>query len=204
MTTTELVTIILTVVLVIITGIYAWRTFAISKAAKKQADASVKMAEETREQRLNEARPYLLIRLAERIVQWDGIDLDENPLEEFQVTIRNAGKGPAINIKAGLWHPTERIGASPKGYLSPDEEWEATISKLPMSAYVDNFYDDGTVWLPEFRDIVEQDYPGIIAVEYQDIHKRTWVSYLYLQRVTGEEAYVVGVRQSIVQVDKND
>ena len=51
MTNSEIIQIILTGALVIITGIYVWRTFAISKAAEKQAEASVKMAEEMREQR---------------------------------------------------------------------------------------------------------------------------------------------------------
>ena len=38
--------------LVIITGIYVWRTHVISKALRGQAGASVKMAEEMKEQRI--------------------------------------------------------------------------------------------------------------------------------------------------------
>jgi len=96
----ELVPIILTGVLVIITGVYAWRTFAISKATEKQANASVKMAEEMKEQRYDALRPI--------------IDIVEQPTKSMEKTkqvfdaregkfpkdllckLRNIGVGPAI------------------------------------------------------------------------------------------------------------
>jgi hypothetical protein len=59
MTLTYWIQAIATVVLVIITGIYVWRTYVISKATKKQADASVKMAEEMQEQRYDALRPVI-------------------------------------------------------------------------------------------------------------------------------------------------
>jgi hypothetical protein len=45
MTVTDWIQAISTLILVAITGIYAWRTHVISEATKQQADASMKMAE---------------------------------------------------------------------------------------------------------------------------------------------------------------
>ena len=59
MTTTDWIQAIATGVLVVITAIYAWRTFAISRSTEKQADASVKMAEEMKEQMIHMAQPRL-------------------------------------------------------------------------------------------------------------------------------------------------
>ncbi len=50
-------------VLAVVTAIYAWRTWSISKATEKQAAASVRMTEEMREQRLAEHMPLLLVDL---------------------------------------------------------------------------------------------------------------------------------------------
>ncbi len=56
--TSQLIQIIITFVLVLVTVAYVKRTAEIAGATREQADASVKMAEEMREQRLSEARPY--------------------------------------------------------------------------------------------------------------------------------------------------
>ncbi len=45
------------VLLIIVTGIYAWRTFAISKSTEKQACASKTMAVEMKAQRLTVLQP---------------------------------------------------------------------------------------------------------------------------------------------------
>jgi hypothetical protein len=97
-TPTDWIQAISMVVLVLVTGFYAYRTYSISKATEKQT-------QETREQRLSEVRPYLLIRLASEAVQWDTIEENEKRPSEFPVTIRNVGKGPALNIWVALWHP---------------------------------------------------------------------------------------------------
>jgi len=79
-----------TVSLVIVTGIYAWH-------ARKQADASVKMATEMREQR----RPIVVQEAIESkgiaFSIGDGEDIEHNPSDYFQ--IRNVGNGPAIELE---------------------------------------------------------------------------------------------------------
>lgn len=203
MTITDWIQAISMLILVVVTCIYAWRTFAISKATKQQADASMEMANTSKEQLLSEAKPYLILRLAHEVVQWNGIDLGNNPLQEFQVTMRNVGKGPAVNILAGLWHRTEPHEISGKGYLKSGEEWQADIVRV-YTGIDEHGNPKDEAWLPELREIVKQDYVGIIAVKYQDIYKNTWVNYLRLVRITGHEDYVAGMEQNIVELKKND
>ena len=107
MTTSDLIQIILMGLLVIITGIYAWRTFAISNATKKQADASVKMAKEMREQRRPivaqkvvpaKRAPYKLI--AEGVTENISSDYFE---------IYNVGNGPTIELEILLLNEEESL-----------------------------------------------------------------------------------------------
>jgi len=201
MTTGELTQVILMALLVVVTSIYAWRTFAISSATRKQADASVKMVEEMREQRLSEARPYLLIRLADEFVQWDNTEQGKRPTK-FQVTIRNVGKGPAKNLWAAMWGTMKVYFGDRKGYLAPDEEWKTDISRLNTGGVEMGIYKKG--WLPELTEIIKQDDPGTVAVKYQDIHEHAWATYLILERHVDVEAYVIEGEQSIVEVNQSD
>lgn len=184
--------ILLMIGLVTVTAVYAFST-------QKQANASMKMAKEMKEQRLSEARPYLLLRLDlayDELLQWDTYQGKPAP-QEFKVTIRNAGKGPAINLEASLWHSTEIYPSDTKGYLASDQEWEATISKLAVGIGEE-------VWLPELRNFIKQDDPGVIVVKYQDIYNRTWVSYLCLERHGDIDAFVMEGEQNIVELKQND
>ncbi len=89
MTTTDWIQAISTLVLVVITAFYAWRTHAMSKAAKDQADANVKMAEEMR----NAKSPSIMIK-------WVAADSNS---KKISVTLENEGFGPALNLK---WYLT--------------------------------------------------------------------------------------------------
>lgn len=153
---------------------------------------------EMREQRLSEARPYLLLRLKVSAVQWNNIKPDKHRPIDFQIIVHNAGKGPAIKLHAALWHPYKShfVGEN-KGYLLSGDEWETTISRFTESI------EEKEGWLPKLRDIVEQNKTEIIAVECKDIYKRTWVSYLYLEKHVYEDAFVIEGEQNIVEL-KND
>ena len=90
MTYSDLIQVILMGLLVVITGIYAWRTHVISKATKAQADASVRMAEEMR----NARSPSIMI-------QWGTAD---NNSKKITANIKNNGFGPALNLECYLTH----------------------------------------------------------------------------------------------------
>jgi len=102
MTASELIQVILMGLLVLVTGIYAWRTFSISQATEKQAEASVKMAEEMKEQRYAALKPIIDIQKAvgsalngarEEIAAHKG----ELP-PALPCQLRNIGPGPAIDV----------------------------------------------------------------------------------------------------------
>ena len=176
----DLPQILLMIGLVTITAIYARSTEKIAKA--------------TKEQLLSEARPYLLLRL-------NGEGMPPPP-KEFTVTIRNAGKGPAINLWAALWGPKKSHFGDSKGYLAPGEEWQTTISRLSTGGVELGIIKEG--WLPELRKLIKQEHLGVVAVKYNDIHHRVWVSYLCLERHVDVETFVIEGEQNIVELKKND
>lgn len=164
---------------------------------------TLQQAHAMKEQTESLARPYLLMRL-EHLLKLEG-DFDklinaakyEIP-SNFTIKIRNEGTGPAINIIAAFWRSDNVFPFQPKGYLAPQEEWQTTISTLRIDV------DEIGMWLPELREIVKYDYPGTIAIEYRDIHERTWVTYLQLQKYFLEENYIhIGEgKQSIVEIGR--
>jgi len=177
--------ILLTIGLLTITAVYVQST--------------AKMAKEMKEQRLSEAQPYLLLRLDLEegvFLQWDTYK-GEKPPDEFEVTIRNAGKGPAINLEASLWDPKSNYFGTSKGYLAPGEEWQFNMSKNSTSGVELGIEE---VWLPELRKEIKQEYAGVVTVKYSDIHHRAWVSYLCLERHVDIEAFVSEAEQNIVEL----
>ena len=165
-------------------------TSALALYAAGQTDASVKMAEEI-------TRPYLLLRLTNEYLQWeDGTD-SKTP-REFLVTVYNAGKGPAINLSASLWKHTDIFAVTTKGYLAANQEWEASISKLST----DGIALGGEIPYPQLKDEIQRNRISV-AVEYEDIHHREWVSYLYLEEADGT-GYVKDGEQNIVELKNHD
>ena len=132
--------IVLAGVLVVITGIYAWRTYAISKAMSKQADANLIMAEEVKEQAraLKETvsvsvRPFLSIKVF-RMAR--GENKSSAP-REIDVEIQNTGKGTARNIEvtcacsaASIDYTEEQVP-----FLEAGDKWQISLNR--MSRYSD-------------------------------------------------------------------
>ncbi|MFC2071429.1 hypothetical protein ACFLUU_01740 [Chloroflexota bacterium] len=161
--------------LVVITALYAHST--------------EKMAEEIREQRLSEARPYIMLRLAGKFVKLGG--------EELKVTMENVGKGPAKNVSVGLWNLDYDSVVTTKAYLGPNEDCEVEVSRSFGEPH------KGNLWLPELKELVRKYSGKTVAVEYEDIHNRAWASYLYLEE-TGTPGYFMDGELGIVEVKKND
>lgn len=161
--TSQSLQIILTFTLVCVTTIYVKRTAEIAKA-------NILMANEMKEQRLGEDRPYLLIRLEGDVIQWDKTNEGKSRPSEFSVTIRNVGKGPAINLWAALWRPMKVYFGDSKGYLASGEERNTTISRANTEGVELGFFKEG--WLPELSKVVDEHNPATVAVKYKDVHGR--------------------------------
>ena len=116
MTTGELIQVILMGLLVVVTGIYAWRTFAISNAAKEQSDASVEMAKEMREQRIMASRPVIIQKAIER----GKYSTERDMPDDFEIC--NVGNGPAIELEISLLNKERyQITSERKTYLRAGE-----------------------------------------------------------------------------------
>ena len=90
------------VILVIVTIVYAWRTHIISKATKAQANASVQMAKEMREQRYDAVRPVVdIVKIEQnpRELATQGYEANEGRYpKDLPCKLRNVGVGPAIEL----------------------------------------------------------------------------------------------------------
>ena len=105
MTTTDWIQAISMLILVVGTGIYAWRTHAIGKATREQADASMKMAKEVRKERIMASRPVII----QKAIIVDETELATEAycdwLSYFEVY--NAGNGPAVEVGITLLNKEE-------------------------------------------------------------------------------------------------
>lgn len=90
---------LLTLALVIVTAIYAMRTAAIAQSTKEQAKASIKMAEEMKEQRYDSFLPIIDIICVKTTPSETMIRAyEENPPNEINCILRNVGVGPALDV----------------------------------------------------------------------------------------------------------
>lgn len=169
------------VVLVIVTAVYA-------VAARRQADASVKMAEEMREQRLSEGRPYLLIDLKDstpdvvkrRLAKGESIQ-DFYPTS-LKLEVRNEGRGPAKDVRATTVHPKMTFFDERRGYLLKDMSWEFDLSCAPLYRHLipPRALRD---WLADrqIHPAAPIGSPLGVLIAYSDMNGRGWVSYLELE-----------------------
>jgi len=160
MTCSDLIQVLLMGLLVVITGIYAWRTHVISKATKEQANASVKMAEEMREQRIMASRPVII----QKAVHEQRADALARPAEAFShFEIYNAGNGPAIEVEVSLLNEQkEPVNAQRETFLRVGEtpmKFYTTFSPIPENS---TFY-------------IVSEYQGISSYSTKPTWYQTWL-----------------------------
>jgi hypothetical protein len=121
--------IIITFTLVVVTLVYVKRTAEIASATREQSKASIKMAEEMREQN----RPIIIIKYKK---------IGPNNVIPFE--IENIGNSPAIDLEVRLIDQSvsvqENIGYK-KTYLSyrpDDNNWKIDDHLLRINNHVDN------------------------------------------------------------------
>jgi len=140
--------IILTSGLVLVTGVYA-------VSAAKQADASVKMAKEMREQRYGAVRPIIDIERRETNLERASQVVDAAQLpDKLTCVLRNIGVGPATDvysyIQAGTQpdeecHRPRAFGALAKGALVKDgevNEWPLSLKQRDNRKFLVAYYRD--------------------------------------------------------------
>ncbi len=108
MQTTDWIQAISTVVLAIITGAYAWQTWILAKVSKKQAEASVEMAQEMRQQKYESVRPVLdILRVADSntktVEAYTAKDADYS--RGLSCSIENVGFGTALDVYSIIVNP---------------------------------------------------------------------------------------------------
>jgi len=174
--------ILLVLGLVVATGFYALMTF--------------RMAKEMREQRLSEARPYVLLKLVDEYLLWYDQG-DKTAPRQFMVKVNNAGKGPAINLNAGLWRHDDTFAMDTKGYLAPGQEWGATINR----SSTDGIALGEKVPYPQLKDKVKE--KTVVVVEYEDIHHLKWISYLSFEDMD-DTGYIRDGELNIMELKDSD
>ena len=182
--------------LVAVTTFYAW-------SASRQADASVKMVEEMREQRYSECLPLLVVAITQRIPH-QGLNPDEHLYSVLQTGIgatfgwRNLGKGVAINARFSLWglpldsHPGKVLFFPPREAKALEVGAHVSI----VFDYAGQCFDQPEIYCPrleaEYLDIYERKVTTVqeFRIEEQNNNKRAFMGELYFTvngRRLGEE-----------------
>ena len=104
MTVTDWIQAISMVILVIITGIYVWRTHVISKASEKQARASVKMAEGMAYPVIDFKRDTAKIDIKRQTLEVYAA-IHEGTSQGLSCILCNVGVGSAIDVRSFIQHP---------------------------------------------------------------------------------------------------
>ena len=97
-TTAQGIELIILFGLVVVTATYVRRTAEIANATKKQVDASVKMTEEMKEQRVTASRPVVVQKAVHEKDIYEGSTKDY--FSHFEAY--NKGNGPAIEVEISL------------------------------------------------------------------------------------------------------
>ena len=176
-------------VLAVVTAVYAWRTWSISNAAEKQAEASGVMAKEMRERRMAEDEPRLFLDVVDQkpadYHEWDeeskilkhkhtGEEVKPWPLPDCTVRVLNAGRGAAVSVEACYLQSDKYYFHSRRGLLLKGESDNLELSGFPA------FYGRRSSWEKVALSQLGAPKPAFIIARYEDVHGRSWVSYLDL------------------------
>lgn len=164
---------------------YAWET-------RKQARASVQMADAVREQTLAADRPFLLVevpRLESTEFLESPSDAEPDPHAGYPkglvYRVFNAGRGPAKEIGTSIRHPSARYKGGGKDVLRPGDTWDVGIELQGEAAALieDSFDESPPKGLNDFlvraaAPALEPGYDCGVVVTYTDIHDRRYLTYL--------------------------
>jgi hypothetical protein len=166
---------------------YGWQ-------ARRQAEASVKMAEEMREQRLSQDRPKLLAELGQLdALEWEvgEAGVDETPAvaahpKSMTYCVQNFGEGPAKEVVTTLLHPRASFSVEKAALLSPHESWcvrvTATKAETALREAIRGSKAPGMKEWMRSEGLSSRYYDGLydcgLVVWYTDIQDRRWATYV--------------------------
>ena len=189
MTTSDVIQIVLMGLLVVVTGIYVWRTFAISNAPKKQADASVRIAEEMREQRVMASRPVIIQKAVVETETELATFGSKDWFSYFEVY--NAGNGPAIEVEISLLNKEKTpIHSQRETFLRADEP-PIQFSSHPIYPEKPTFY-------------LVCEYQSILSRGSQQTWYQTWLPFEAVEASEDGKIYVKAGELEFCEVSEKD
>ncbi|MCD6453444.1 MAG: hypothetical protein J7K77_04075, partial [Dehalococcoidales bacterium] len=150
--TAQAIEVTITFVLVLITAIYVKRTAEIAKSTKEQADASVKMAKEMREQRYDAVRPIIDIQRDRGLV----------------CILHNIGLGPAIDVRSFIQYHKQERRPWEFGTLTSGGKTEEMILSLEHE-------DNRMVLVAYYKDIYGRRFESSREVSIGETPNSNWV-----------------------------
>ncbi|MGQ9572884.1 MAG: hypothetical protein ACUVV3_06840 [Dehalococcoidia bacterium] len=216
---------VVAVVLILTLGAVLWYAWE----ARKQAAASLRMAEEMREQRLDLDRPYLLLEVR-NLDALDWKDLNDPSAAEpdpgaayprsMTYRVHNAGRGPAKEIVTTVLQPLVVFDERKRDVLMPGDFWHVEAKASEVLALLH----EGTTgekplgmerWM-KAQGIHSAFYGGAydcgLMAGCTDIHDRRWATYLKFGLVSSTDTVrkvvtsrtLVPLEHRIVQLEGDD
>ena len=191
----QVINLILSFVLVLVTVIYVKRTADIARATKLQAEASRVAAEaseksvnEIREQRLSASKPSVLQKPIYSVIKTFGGSRDY--FSHFDVY--NAGNGPAIEIEMILMNKSkEQKECHRESFLRAGEVVQFVIG-IDLSSLVGNTY------------YLVSQYKSI-NYEIEKLYYQTWLPFEFREATTEKgRYYAIAGELELHQVSEND
>ena len=216
-------------VTLLVTVALAAITFSYAVAARRQADASAKMAEEMRGQRLDLDRPYLLLEVRNLdALEWKDLNepsaAEPDPAAAYPKSIAyrvyNAGRGPAKEVETTFLQPLMAFEGQKRDVLMPGDFWDVEVQASELLAALRAGTTGGQLlgmehWMKAqgiHSPFYGAAYDCGLMVGCTDIHDRRWATYLkfVLAATTDIPRRVVDsrtlwpVEHRIVQLEEDD
>lgn len=184
------VQILLTFTLVCVTAVYVRRTAEIAGATKEQANASLKMVGEMREQRIIESRPIII---QKSVVETETEFRSFGSKDWFSYfEIYNAGNGPAIELEISLMNNDKTpLHSQRKSYLRTGD----TPIKFELKELSE--FEESTFYLIS-------EYKSIISTTHQPTWYQTWLPFKTSKASEGGRIYIIPGELEFREVTEKD
>jgi hypothetical protein len=177
----QAIQIILTFALVSVTAVYVRRTGDIANGTKKQAEASMKMAEEMKEQRIMTSRPIIVQRARERAYDSDDFE------------IFNIGNGPAIELEIMVLDNNKMQKYFQRHtFFIQDPEKPIEFPPLSLETY-NSFLDTICYLVSQYR-----------SVDTKQIWYQTWLPFIPKISQSGDRIIITAQELEFREVNKKE